>query len=687
MYNFIDVMDASEEYVLPSEALKINGEYIEDQISGYRTLSVSGREALSPEVETFSTGIRDGSTLKNKRYPERIITVKYQLIAESSEAFREAYNKLGSILNVTDAELIFNDEQDKFFTGTPCGIEAVEPGRNSVVGEFEILCVDPFKYSVLEYVAEPDLDAGSILIDYNGTYKSFPILEADFYSEEDVAADGETAGTLTGNGDCGFVAFFNENEKIIQLGDPDEADTEGAFAKAQTLINQTFMGSTAWGTTAKALWAVNNGNVIPADIKQLGSVAMGVAAAAVNIVETSGTLINIISGAEPPDIRYNVTAKTTNRTADSVKVNVVITASMTHKNHRWDNGGILIASVKMGGYWHDVTMKAAEDGWRSTTAYTKNLSFTVTGLSETDTVLTDIKFKAYRGDNIGKSGILDETPCNNLKISAYSAETAESYYLKASNYGTASGVWHGPSITRQIGADAAGEVGATNFTLTYKQKMCMSNGTDATKQLGSFQMQLADASGAIVAGVRIAKSGVGKAGTLSFYVNGKWVNSTPIDLHYNNYYFGASEKAVQTTTVTKVGNTVTFAVGGYKRQYVNDDIANMAVTQVTFMFEQYSASPALAYNGLYWAKFVKNNCDTYKDIPNKFSANDVVEADCSNGEIFLNGVSSPELGALGNDWEGFYLTPGLNQIGFTYSNWVTADYAPALKVRYREVFL
>lgn len=548
MYNFIDVNEASEDYVLPSEALKINGEYIENLIPGYRTLNVSGREALSPDVASYTTGVRDGSKMQSKRYPERIIVITYQLIAANDEAFREAYNTLGKILDVEDAELIFNDEQDKFFVGTPCIIGEVEPGTNAVVGKIEILCLDPFKYSVVEYEATPNLDEGSILIDYNGTYKSFPILKADFYSEEDVAEDGETANTLTGNGDCGFVSFFNEDEKIIQLGDPDEVDKVGAYAKSQTLMNQTFMGSTAWGTTAKALWAVNQGNVIPSDIKQLGSVGM------------------------------------------------------------------------------------------------------------------------YR----------DSSALTNLH---------PSFFLRASSYGTASGVWHGPSITRQFGADAAGEVGAKNFTLTYRQKMCMGPGTNTQKQLGSFQMQLADANGNIVAGIRIAKSGVGKAGTMSFYVNGKWVNSTKVDLHYNNYYFGTNKKSVQTTTVTKAGNKITFAVGGYKRQYINDDVADMAVTQVTFMFEQYSASPTLAYNGLYWAKFVKNNCDTYKDIPNKFSANDVLEADCSSGEIFLNGVSSPELGALGNDWEGFYLTPGLNQIGYAYSDWVTDDYAPSLKVRYREVFL
>ena len=35
MYDFIDVTEVSEGLSLPSEALKINGEYIENQISGF----------------------------------------------------------------------------------------------------------------------------------------------------------------------------------------------------------------------------------------------------------------------------------------------------------------------------------------------------------------------------------------------------------------------------------------------------------------------------------------------------------------------------------------------------------------------------------------------------------------------------------------------------------------------------
>ena len=67
MYTFRDVSETSEGILLPSEALQINGEYIENLIPGYRTLNVKGREALSPELETFETGARDGSTLKKRR--------------------------------------------------------------------------------------------------------------------------------------------------------------------------------------------------------------------------------------------------------------------------------------------------------------------------------------------------------------------------------------------------------------------------------------------------------------------------------------------------------------------------------------------------------------------------------------------------------------------------------------------
>lgn len=688
MYDFIDVNEQAGKK-LPAEALQLNGEYIENIIDGYRTLQVSGREALSQELESYEVGIRDGSRLKSRRYPARTITITYQLLADSPEDFREKYNQLGRILNVEDAEMIFADEPDKFFRGTPEELGDVDPGRNNVVGEINFFCADPFKYSVIEYEAEPSLDERSVLIDYNGTYKSYPTLEALFYSEDEASEDGETVEELTGAGDCGYVAFFTEDEKIIQLGDPEEADTETAYEKSQTLLNQKFMESSSWGSAAKNLWITNNGDVLPEDIIQAGSMTMKVASYAVpaNPESTSGTLLNAQTSQSKPKFYYTVNARTSGRTASTINVTVTITASLKTSSSYFGRGYGLRASIYMGGYWHDITLKTTSDYWRGQTGHTVNMSFTVGGLSADTKTLTGIRFKVSRTDSLGSAGILGETACANLNISDYVADIPETYYLSVSDYGSASGKYHGPSISREIGADASGEVGAANFSLTYKQKMCIGNGGGDTNQLGAFQIQVSDATGNIVAGVRIRKGSSGKTADVDYYVNGKVAKTGSVDLSYNNANFGAKETSVRTSTIQKFGNKITFNIAGTANTYTDDALQDVKATKITFAFEQYSAHPALSYNGLYWAKFVKNNCNTLRDIPNKFSADDVVEADCSTAKVYLNRVEMPTLGALGNDWEDFVLTPGLNQIGVAYSEWVDADHAPRFKIRYREVFI
>ena len=197
---------------------------------------------------------------------------------------------------------------------------------------------------------------------------------------------------------------------------------------------------------------------------------------------------------------------------------------------------------------------------------------------------------------------------------------------------------------------------------------------------------VSDAAGNVVAGVRIRKGSAGKSASVDYYVNGKVIKTGSVDLSYNNKNFGSKESSVKTSTIQKVGNKITFNIAGAASTFTDDVLQDVKATKITFAFEQYSTSTALSYNGLYWAKFVKNNCNTLRDIPNKFSTDDVVEADCSTGDVLLNGIPAPELGALGNDWEDFVLTPGLNQIGVAYSEWVSDDYVPQFKVRYREVF-
>lgn len=236
-YEFVDVINEGASPGLPAEALSVNTGnltnpvYLEELVPGYRTLYTHGRELLAPELSLEQIGMNDGAELIYKRYPERLITVGYQLMAESNATFRSAYNLLNAILNVENAVLIFRDEADKYFRGTLSDITDPDPGRNVVKGEMTFTCTDPFKYSIEEQVVTADAN-GVISVDYAGTFPSRPILEADIITE------------------LGFVGFVNEDGRIIQIGDPDEADEE-EYDKSEILIDKDFaadMNASGWAS-------------------------------------------------------------------------------------------------------------------------------------------------------------------------------------------------------------------------------------------------------------------------------------------------------------------------------------------------------------------------------------------------------------------------------------------------------
>lgn len=225
MYKFIDTVESQAEQTLPSEALNFNGVYLENEIPGYRTLYVSGREVLSAEITDTEMGTSDGTRYQRKRYPPRTITVGYQLIAESDAEFRAAFNKMNSLLDADQARMIFADEPDKFFVGTKQSGSDVPTGRNAITAELEFYCADPFKYSVKEYEVSPNADNGStFVVDYKGTHKAFPRFEVTMSNDEN-----------------GFIGFVDANKHILQFGDIAETDYE-SYKRNETLatINDFF---------------------------------------------------------------------------------------------------------------------------------------------------------------------------------------------------------------------------------------------------------------------------------------------------------------------------------------------------------------------------------------------------------------------------------------------------------------
>lgn len=256
-YEFTDTTQRAVDW-LPSEAMSINGHYIESIIPGYRTLNVAGRELMSTDVTTEEVGRRNGTIYRSKKYPERVITVTYQLMAETNEEFRRYFEKLNNVLNVEQAKLIFADDVDHYFIGTPSEAEDIEPGTNSVIGNFSIICADPFKYSVEEFIATPGSD-GVFKIDYHGNFPSYPKVMADFYKSTSEDA----------NAKCGYIAFFNERANILQFGKPELTDELLAEAKSikvkqgSTITSERLITSACTNITD---WTLNSGTVIDEDL-------------------------------------------------------------------------------------------------------------------------------------------------------------------------------------------------------------------------------------------------------------------------------------------------------------------------------------------------------------------------------------------------------------------------------------
>lgn len=206
MYAFVNTVNSGIVGTnLPTEAMSYNGVYLENEIDGYRTLSVTGRELMESEVTDVEIDGMDGTYYRYKTFPARTITVKYQLTARGSREFREAFNKMNKLLSGEQVKVIFNDESDKYFIGTKTSNTQVDGGSNNVIGEIEIYCSDPRKYSTTE--KEFTATDGVLNIVNEGTVP----VSIDY----DIQTTSET----------GYIGLVSE-EGIMQYGKIEELDGE-----------------------------------------------------------------------------------------------------------------------------------------------------------------------------------------------------------------------------------------------------------------------------------------------------------------------------------------------------------------------------------------------------------------------------------------------------------------------------
>lgn len=557
---------------LPIEAPSIDGQYIEDAIQGYKTIMTRGREALQPEITNYSSTLTDGEQVKSVRYGARTIEVDFLLMADSMEDMRDKIDHLNNLLSMDEADFVFNDESDKFYTGKPSITSDVTDYKNGLQGTYQIYCAFPFKRSVeLKEISIPNTENEydcEFLINYLGSYPSRPVLTAEF-------AGALEGGTYSQDGDCGYIAFIDDDENIIQLGNPDVIDVD-EFALAANLANDSFSSISGW--------TINGGK---------------------------------------------------NYKGASIK------------------GSISVANIK-DTYW--------KSGKGQTLPFAKP-SFT-----------SDLT------------------------------------------------TWHGPTLWKNTS-------GALNFEIAIVHRMC----AYSSSQLGTFEVGAYNVSGstlAMVAGVVIDKSASGTSATVRYIVNGKQVGTNTIDLSYYNTSFGYCKRTAiyktqyytnkkknkktskktkysrkvfsyykytqsnLNTTIKKTGTQVTFKVGNLAaRTFTNTEIENIPAHNISFHFGRYKGNAVLHTNAVNSVKFTNNPSEAFAEIPNVFTAGDIVEADCNDASVYIRregteeGQPSPQYGAVGNNWEAFSLQPGTNAIKVIWSDWVDVNYKPKVTISYNEVFL
>lgn len=245
-------------------------------------------------------------------------------------------------------------------------------------------------------------------------------------------------------------------------------------------------------------------------------------------------------------------------------------------------------------------------------------------------------------------------------------------------YGTGT-AWHGPSITKRLPANSSGHVGMKAFGAYWEPYFVCS----AVNQYGAMQIAVtgynSDGEKVNIASVMYYKfSKSSNTANVRMIVHGQIVNNFTYVCNNGNSVSGVG--CGWASIERNQDNGVIFHVGGRNFDVKSIIPQDIEAREVSVAFGAYGDE-----NIVPMAISHMRVTTIPKEMYTPMSAGDIVIADCSNGEITVNGTSIPGMGALGNDWETFYLSPGNNQIQCVHSSVISQ--APTYTLKYREVYL
>ena len=186
----MSVVDYVAELERPLCSMSFNGIIFEDEIPGYRTIRVEGRDSFNHTIYEYSTRLNPGSRFQDWHEEPREITVTFALVSTTAQDLRKKLDKLKGLLRAPEnkeAQIIFNDEPELYYVGSVSKFaeEKLVTIEHSA-GQITIRCTDVRKFSVEEQTMTTDAEGlYQFTMDYLGTRPSYPKFKVNINSSTD----------------------------------------------------------------------------------------------------------------------------------------------------------------------------------------------------------------------------------------------------------------------------------------------------------------------------------------------------------------------------------------------------------------------------------------------------------------------------------------------------------------------
>lgn len=117
---------------------------------------------------------------------------------------------------------------------------------------------------------------------------------------------------------------------------------------------------------------------------------------------------------------YRCDVSVSGRTATSVTITATAYGYLQYSTSFINKGSGMgiVAGLYVGGAWHNWTLKADSVKWSGTTVHSATASFTVSGLTASQTSLTGVQFRVLRSNTSNTAASMSAKSCSNITISA-----------------------------------------------------------------------------------------------------------------------------------------------------------------------------------------------------------------------------------------------------------------------------